>query len=101
MLRYLWWSSSGRMANGSSIWTAMSSIERKMKLMKTIATSKTGSSASGLSSHHVPIEKSAKVRESAKGSSVIHIQRKRTEERVYLWRVRLAASGDAELFSSV
>ena len=45
--------------------------------------SSTGSSASGLSAHQVSVAKSVKVRLSAKGSSVIQIQRKRTEERVY------------------
>ena len=65
---------------------ALSSIERKMKLMKTIDRRRIGSSARGLSSHHVPVEKSLNVRERAKGKRVIHTQRKRTEERVYLPR---------------
>ena len=60
----------------------MSSMERKMKLMKSIAKRRTGSSATGLSSHHVSAEKSAKVFERAKGSKVIQIQRNLTDERV-------------------
>ena len=53
-------------------------LQLKTKEMKSIATRSTGSSARGLSSHHVPVAKSAKVRERAKGRSVIQIQRKRT-----------------------
>eukprot|EP00962_Isochrysis_galbana_P005913 scaffold1591_cov109-Isochrysis_galbana.AAC.1 len=52
------------------------SIDRKMKLMNSIASTTTGC---GLFSHHVPTPNLEKVFVSANGRSVSHNHRKRTE----------------------
>mmetsp|Transcript_28454 Transcript_28454/g.60271 ORF Transcript_28454/g.60271 Transcript_28454/m.60271 type:complete len:286 (-) Transcript_28454:130-987(-) len=77
---HFWCSSSGRTLKGSSICTAMSSIDEKMNPMNSIANTSTGW---GLSSHHVPVPNSANLFTSANGSRESQIQRNRTEYRVY------------------
>jgi len=67
------------MEKGSSICTAMSSMERKMKLTNSMVTASKGC---GLSAHHSAaacVPNSENVFARAKGSNVSHSHRKRTE----------------------
>ena len=73
---HFWCNSNGKIQNGSSIWTEISSMDKKMTDRKAIVMTKTGWNRP---SHHISVPNSAKVRTKENGNSVNHIITNRTE----------------------